>query len=103
MASGKFLGRQDLSITAGLWQHSGILCRRYEIHNALKSAAVATEGTGPPVKLNLIARVSEVIPETATLVFRDGSTMEGDLVIGADGIKVCIKLTDGKFGLIVRL
>lgn len=103
MDSGKFLGRQDLSITAGLWQHSGILCRRYEIHNALKSAAVATEGAGPPVSLNLNARVIDVIPESATVVFRDGSTIAGDLVIGADGIKVGILTMNREFGLIVSL
>ncbi|KAL8698575.1 MAG: hypothetical protein Q9201_006492 [Fulgogasparrea decipioides] len=86
-SSGELLGRQDLSTTAGLWQHSGILCRRYEIHNALKSAAVAAEGAGPPANLKPSSQVVEVIPESATLIFEDGSTMTGDLVIGADGIK----------------
>ena len=88
---GKLLASQDLSATAGLWQHSGILCRRYEIHNALKAAAVAIEGVGPPVKLNMNSRVTKVISESATLVFGDASTLSGDLVIGADGIKVCIE------------
>ena len=77
--------------SAELWQHPGILCRRFEIHNAIKSAAVANEGAGPPVELRLSSRVAKVDPSSASVIFEDASTKTGDLVIGADGIKVCFE------------
>lgn len=85
---GELLGRTDLTGTEGMWQHHAILCRRIAIHTALKNAATSVEGAGPPVKLHLHSRVFDVIAESATLIFKDGSTASGDLIIGADGVKV---------------
>ena len=90
-ASGQLLNRTDLTKTAGLWQHHGVLCRRAEVHKALWTAGTSTEGVGPPVKVHLNSRVVDVFPESAIVVFQDGSKVKADMVIGADGVKVSTK------------
>ncbi|KAI9874186.1 MAG: hypothetical protein M1830_010092 [Pleopsidium flavum] len=86
-SSGQRLALVDLMKTAGLWQHSGILCRRIAIHNSLKIASTSPEGDGPPVKLHTKARVADVDVDSSTLLFEDGSKVSGDCIIGADGVK----------------
>jgi 2-polyprenyl-6-methoxyphenol hydroxylase-like FAD-dependent oxidoreductase len=47
-----------------------------------------TDGPGTPAKLHLGRRVASVDPATATITFKDGSTIQGDVVLGADGVGV---------------
>jgi len=51
-----------------------------------------TDGPGTPAKLHLGRRVASVDPATATITFKDGSTIQGDVVLGADGVGVSSKL-----------
>lgn len=92
-SSGERLASIDLLRTAGLWQHSGILCRRIAIHNSLKNIATSPEGDGPSVKLHTNSRVADVDIESSTLTFEDGSRVSGDCIIGADGVKVISRVS----------
>lgn len=78
----------DLTKTAGLWQHHGVLCRRAEVHRALWEAGTSAEGVEPPVKVHLSHRVIDVVLKSATLVFQDDLKAEADMVIDADRVKV---------------
>ena len=63
-----------------------MLAHRVRVHEALKKAAIDLEGTGSPCELHLACSVSSVDPQTATITFANGSTITGDVVIGADGV-----------------
>jgi 2-polyprenyl-6-methoxyphenol hydroxylase-like FAD-dependent oxidoreductase len=56
------------------------------LHNALKKAATESEGEGKPAKLLTSSRVVSVDPETATVTLENGSTFQGDFILGADGV-----------------
>lgn len=63
-----------------------MLAHRVRVHDALKETALAADGVGPPCNLHLSSPVSDVDPETATIILKDGTKMTGDVVIGADGV-----------------
>lgn len=65
-----------------------VLCLQISIHNALREALLSLETTGPVAKLHFSSRVVDVIPQSATVLFEDGSSTVADMIIGADGIKV---------------
>lgn len=65
-----------------------ILCRRVALHTSLKNASLSPDGEGPVVKLVTGVRIVDVDVETCTVVFGNGEKAVGDLIIGADGVKV---------------
>jgi 2-polyprenyl-6-methoxyphenol hydroxylase-like FAD-dependent oxidoreductase len=52
----------------------------------LKNAAISPEGRGIPAKLSTSSRVIGVDAETATVTLENGQIVQGDFVIGADGV-----------------
>lgn len=65
------------------------LIARVDLHNALKHQATspANDGlSGPPVKIHTGRTITKLDCETATITLVDGSTVRGDLVVGADGV-----------------
>jgi 2-polyprenyl-6-methoxyphenol hydroxylase-like FAD-dependent oxidoreductase len=52
----------------------------------LKNAAISPEGRGIPAKLSTSSRVIGVDAETATVTLENGQIVQGDCVIGADGV-----------------
>lgn len=78
----------DVSKSFDIYKFPPILCRRVAIHNSLKNAALSPDGEGPPVKLVTGARIEDVDVETCTITIGNGETAVGDLIIGADGVKV---------------
>lgn len=50
--------------------------------------ATAETGKGAPVKLSTSSQIVEVDPEKATIKLQSGETVQGDLIIGADGVHV---------------
>jgi len=70
-----------------IWQHSWLLAHRVHLHDTLKLAATRTEGKGLPAKLHLSSKIVDVDASKATITLEDGSTVQGDLIIGADGVK----------------
>jgi len=51
--------------------------------------ALALDGPGQPCKLTLGSAVIDSDPETATVTLAGGKTLHADLLVGADGVKVC--------------
>jgi hypothetical protein len=58
------------------------------LHRELKRAATSSEGPGTPAELRTSSRVVNVDTSTATVFLEDGGQLQGDLVIGADGVHV---------------
>lgn len=52
----------------------------------MKNAAISPEGRGIPAKLSTSSRVIGVDAETATVTLENGQIVQGDFVIGADGV-----------------
>lgn len=69
-----------------MWIHPWHLVHRAHLHTALKNMATGAEGQGKPAKLHTSSKVKEVDPEAATITLDDGTKIEGDLIVGADGV-----------------
>ncbi|KAF4339639.1 3-hydroxybenzoate 6-hydroxylase 1 [Fusarium beomiforme] len=78
----------DISIKGGLeiWEHPWVLSHRISLHENLKNKATSSEGLGTPAILKTSSPVVDVDPVTATVKLDDGTTVSGDLVLGADGV-----------------
>lgn len=62
-----------------------LLVHRAHLHEALKEKAHGP-GKGKPAILRTSSKVADIDPESATIVFEDGTAVQGDLIIGADGV-----------------
>ncbi|KAF5002126.1 hypothetical protein FGRMN_609 [Fusarium graminum] len=69
-----------------IWQNPWVLSHRVRLHEELKRLATSSEGAGTPAILKTSSPVVDVDPVTATVKFEDGTTVTGDLVLGADGV-----------------
>jgi len=56
------------------------------LHDALKKAATFSEGNGIPAKLHTSSRVVDVDVKSGTVFLEDGRKVQGDIVIGSDGV-----------------
>ncbi|KAI0528082.1 hypothetical protein F5B22DRAFT_583524 [Xylaria bambusicola] len=73
-------GQEKLGVTEP-W----LMTHRVDIHSSLR--AHAEKGfQGRAVKIHLRSKVKSVNAETGEVHFEDGRTVQGDLVVGADGI-----------------
>ncbi|KAM0558078.1 hypothetical protein ACHAPJ_005245 [Fusarium lateritium] len=79
---------RDVDITESnkQWQHPWHLVHRVRLHQELKRAATSPAGPGTPAELKTSSRVIDVDTSTATVFLEDGGQIQGDLVIGADGV-----------------
>ncbi|EMC99531.1 hypothetical protein BAUCODRAFT_63413 [Baudoinia panamericana UAMH 10762] len=71
---------------AKMWQHAWYLVHRAHLHTALKNMAIDTDGFGKPAKLQVASRVKTVNAQNASIGLEDGTTIQADVVIGADGV-----------------
>ncbi|KAH7258472.1 hypothetical protein B0J15DRAFT_535498 [Fusarium solani] len=85
-AAGKLKFDNDLSKALRIWQHPWVLSHRVQLHEELKKLAVSSEGLGTPAVLQTSSQVVDVDPSTATVKLADGTSISGDLVLGADGV-----------------
>ncbi|KAL4883528.1 hypothetical protein BJY04DRAFT_216352 [Aspergillus karnatakaensis] len=65
---------------------SRIVYHRRDFHDALKKAAVATDRDGEPVEIRISSRVVGCDPDSGIVHLENGETVEGDIIIAADGI-----------------
>ncbi|KAH6629613.1 FAD binding domain-containing protein [Boeremia exigua] len=63
-----------------------IMWHRQDLHTYLRSMAVSTERDGQPAILRTSTRVSCCDCNGGKVTLEDGEILEGDLIIGADGI-----------------
>lgn len=82
----KVLRSMDVRESNKLWQHPWHLAHRVHLHEALKKAATTVEGKGGPVELHTKSRVKAVDETAGTLTLEHGETIQGDLIVGADGV-----------------
>ncbi|KJZ75162.1 hypothetical protein HIM_05356 [Hirsutella minnesotensis 3608] len=59
---------------------------RVDLHNALKWMATREDGPGAPVTIHLGANVISYDPSKPSIVLESGQEIQGDVVVGADGI-----------------
>ncbi|KAK7899774.1 hypothetical protein LTR67_003519 [Exophiala xenobiotica] len=85
-STGELLRDMDMQGPSQIWQHTWLLAHRIKLHDTLKKMAQSTELPGTPVKLHLSSAVVDVDPSAAIITTVDGSTIHGDVVIGADGV-----------------
>ena len=63
------------------------MAHRIELHNALKRTVSAPTADGKPgIEIKTSSRVEKVDPYNATITFADGTQIQGDLLVGADGV-----------------
>jgi len=69
------------------------------LHDALKKKATEKDGPGIPAQLNLASKIVELDAESATLSLENGQMVQGDLILGADGVHSVTrqKVTDKAF------
>jgi 2-polyprenyl-6-methoxyphenol hydroxylase-like FAD-dependent oxidoreductase len=65
---------------------SWLLAHRVHLHNALKREAINPEGKGLPAQLFTSSRVVKVDPKTATVTLENNKAVQGDFILGADGV-----------------
>ncbi|KAL1891056.1 hypothetical protein Sste5346_007880 [Sporothrix stenoceras] len=70
-----------------------VLYHRQDLHAALRDAAVSDSGVlpGAPVEIRTAAGVVDCKPEVGIVVLADGTQLQADLVVGADGIKSVVR------------
>ncbi|KAK0657328.1 hypothetical protein B0T16DRAFT_425591 [Cercophora newfieldiana] len=76
----------DLRMPNRRWQHPWHLVHRVNLHHRLKQLATSETGVGTPATLHTASKIVALDPECGSLTLQDGSTVTGDLIIGADGI-----------------
>lgn len=76
----------DTTKTSRMWQHPWQLAHRAHLHTALRDMAISQDGKGKPVKLHVASRVTNVDPQSATVTLEDGTQLDGDVLVGADGV-----------------
>ncbi|KAL1853940.1 hypothetical protein VTK73DRAFT_8864 [Phialemonium thermophilum] len=68
-----------------------VLYHRQDLHSALRSAAVSQDRPGAPADIRTACDVVRCDPDAATVTLASGEVLQGDLVIGADGIKSTVR------------
>ncbi|KAF2162584.1 hypothetical protein M409DRAFT_69143 [Zasmidium cellare ATCC 36951] len=83
---GKVIRSMDVRESNKLWQHPWHLAHRVHLHDALKKAATSAEGKGRPAELHTRSKIKAVDEAQGTLMLDNGQIVEGDVVVGADGV-----------------
>ncbi|KAK7539658.1 uncharacterized protein J3D65DRAFT_550899 [Phyllosticta citribraziliensis] len=63
-----------------------IIYHRQDLHSMLKAAATSSDLPGKPAELRLSSRVIDADCNAGIVFLEDGSSVYGDLIVGADGI-----------------
>jgi 2-polyprenyl-6-methoxyphenol hydroxylase-like FAD-dependent oxidoreductase len=84
--SGELLSTTDIAKTAGRWQNKWFLAHRAHLHKHLKEVATSIDGKGRPVLVHTSSKVAKADPHRGTIVLLDGTQIQGDLIVGADGV-----------------
>lgn len=83
---GSLIRSMDLIEPNKQWQHPWQLVHRVHLHAELQRAATSSVGKGKPVDMRYASKVVDADPDTATAILENGERIEGDVLIGADGV-----------------
>jgi 2-polyprenyl-6-methoxyphenol hydroxylase-like FAD-dependent oxidoreductase len=78
----------DLTAVNRMWQHPWHIIHRALLHNKLREAATTETGPGSPAVLHTSAKVTSVDCEAGRIILADGTSIDADVIVGADGIYV---------------
>ncbi|RDW87852.1 hypothetical protein BP5796_03546 [Coleophoma crateriformis] len=81
-------GQKQMDIPSDFQKYGAqrIIYHRVDLHNALKEACTAPHGYGKPVQIIPSSRVLTADCEKGIVNLESGTTYQGDIIIGADGI-----------------
>lgn len=81
-------------ILTGDLQQPYYFFHRVDLHNELKKLATepSLNAEERPVEIHLGSPVISCAPEEASITLKDGRTIQGDLIIGADGVNVSLSV-----------
>ena len=68
----------------------GLFCNRKDHREELRRLALGKDGMGQPVNLRRGEKVVACNPDDGTLTLDGGEIVHADLVLGGDGIGVCL-------------
>lgn len=83
---GSLIRHIDLEESNKQWQHPWQLVHRVHLHSELRGVATSSNGQGIPVDLRYSSKVDQVDPNTGIVSLSTGETIQGDLIVGADGV-----------------
>jgi 2-polyprenyl-6-methoxyphenol hydroxylase-like FAD-dependent oxidoreductase len=83
---------EDLATPNLRWEHPWHLVHRVALHGRLKRAATGEDGRGLPAILHTSSEVVHVSPERGKITLVNGTIIEADVIIGADGVHVSVFL-----------
>lgn len=66
------------------------MVHRIDLHKQLKEAATSHAKIGTPVALHTGCKIVDIDCTTATVTLESGEKFSGDILLGADGVHVCI-------------
>ncbi|RSL65425.1 hypothetical protein CEP54_004220 [Fusarium duplospermum] len=84
--NGELILDEDLTGPNLRWEHPWHLVHRVALHERLKKAATGEDGRGLPAILHRSSEVVHVSPEGGKITLVDGTIIEADVIIGADGV-----------------
>lgn len=68
-----------------------LIFHRQDLHDSLKSAAISISRSGPPADIRLNSKVVRCDCQNGSVTLEGGEVIEGDLIIGADGIRSVLR------------
>ncbi|KPI37462.1 FAD-dependent urate hydroxylase [Cyphellophora attinorum] len=77
------------------WGHVYNMFHRQDMHKMLKDTAMQEQGEGEPVKLLVNHQCQDIDFRTGSIVFKNGTVAQHDLIVGADGIGSVVRLLIG--------
>ncbi|KAJ5363870.1 FAD/NAD(P)-binding domain-containing protein [Penicillium cataractarum] len=85
-SQGNVVSSKDVRNLREIYPFPWQLSHRIDLHEALKAKATSLHGPGVPVTIHLRCKVVGCDPAHASLTLSDGTVVQGDLLIGADGV-----------------
>jgi salicylate hydroxylase len=81
----------NINMDAKKYGADRMVYHRQDLHEAMREAALSTELSGHPASIVTASKVVSCDCEAGKVTLEDGTTYQGDLIIGADGIHSVIR------------
>jgi len=76
----------DLSTSPEMWQHPWQQVQSLRLYQTLRDIAI--DGIKPPATLHKSATLASADPEAGRVLMQNGTAVEADVIVGADGLHV---------------
>lgn len=81
----------DIPTSGPIFGADRVIYHRQDLHNALKAAAVSDKRPGRPAQIRTGCPVQRIDTVAGKVELASGEVIEGDLIIGADGIRSVVR------------